>query len=130
MGSISSSDFSVSPSFNMAANMEIDTASCLSKAPASSSSSHSHTSMDNNYFCGVCFIDCGPGSGEEGCRWHSHGDWLEAEKKWVYLCSGCSKYLWRLFSKGEDVKDWDSSRKDFMLFLKYEIEKAQMMMNS
>ncbi len=79
-----------------------------------------------NYYCGVCFEDLGPRDGAKG-RWQKYGDWREQEKKWVYMCPSCSKYLWRLYSKGEyDLQNLNNEVffKDFLLFLKYELKKT------
>lgn len=78
-------------------------------------------------YCGVCFVDAEPQCGQTG-QWQKYGDWRESEKKWVYICSGCSKDLWRLYSKGEKdllELDMDSFYKDYMVFLKFELEKRK-----
>ena len=79
------------------------------------------------YFCGCCFSDVLHQMGQGG-RWQKYGDWMENEYKWVYLCSGCGRFLWRLYSKDEKEfmdlqQDWFN--KDFMIFLKAELEKRR-----
>lgn len=105
---------------------------CIDSA-ASSSDEKSYSDKppaDENLFCGVCFIDCGEKAYQEGCRWQAYGDWTLHEKKWVYLCSGCNKYFWRLFSKDEyPEEDWKRQRKDYMLFVKNEMECAKKLLS-
>jgi hypothetical protein len=112
-------------SFDMDANMDLDMSTGPVNVP--STSVQPHRSLGKGYFCGVCFIDCCPDSVSKGCRWHKYGDVTLDEKKWVHLCPSCDKYLWRLFSKFEELEDWNRCKKDYMLFLKHEIEKAQNM---
>ena len=81
-----------------------------------------------NMFCGVCWVDAGPQCGVVRGRWQQYGDWRENEKKWVYMCSGCSRYLWRLYSKDEgDLRDlnMDLFYKDFTVFLESELQRRR-----
>ena len=81
---------------------------------------------DENYYCGLCNIDCGTEK-QEGCRWQKYGDWRMGEAFWIYLCQGCRKYLWRLYSKDEYTEqtevDPETFYKDFGVFLKDEIRR-------
>ena len=83
--------------------------------------------MDQDMFCGRCFEDCGTAKsctfrGALG-QWQQFGDWRENEKKWTFLCTGCSRLLWRLYSKCEsgNISSHDSFNKDYMIFLAHEL---------
>ena len=84
---------------------------------------------DDNYYCGLCGIDCGDSQFRQGCRWHKYGDFRHGEVFWIYLCKGCGKYLWRLYSKDEYDEaaevDPNAFYKGFGLFLKQELERLR-----
>ena len=93
---------------------------------------HSMKFDDNDHykgtvFCGLCYDNGMYEIGQRG-RWLQHGDWMQNEQKWIYLCSSCQRFLWRLYSKDEgDLQDLQEERfnKDFMIFLKVELEKRR-----
>ena len=108
--------------------MQVDGDMSPSNIPVSPTSSLGSWTQPlvKDYYCGYCFIDCGPSSGQQGCKWQQYGDWTLNEKKWIYLRPSCNNFLWRLFSKHE--LEWDAPKaiwmKDYKLFLKFEIEAA------
>jgi hypothetical protein len=82
---------------------------------------------NDTYFCGLCHSDVWHQMGQGG-KWQQYGDWMQNEKRWVFLCSSCLGFLWRLYSKDEgDLRDLQLDRfnKDFMIFLKVELEKRR-----
>lgn len=74
-------------------------------------------------YCGYCLEDC-DGLSKKG-RWQKYGDTKEGEKFWVYLCSSCSRLLWRLYSKDEEWHDYHAMCVEYMAFLKEELAKPK-----
>ena len=82
----------------------------------------------DNYYCGVCCIDCSSSQYSEGAKWQKYGDWTLNDWQWIYLCRCCNRTLMRMFGKfEEDLNDLDRSRwyKEYMLYLKSEIPKLR-----
>ena len=93
------------------------------------SQTHIMLQPEANFYCGLCNIDCGGTHRQEGCRWQKYGDWRIGEVFWIYLCKGCRKFLWRLYSKFEfdeqAEQDPETFYKMFGVFLRDEIHKSQ-----
>ena len=82
----------------------------------------------DNYFCGICNTDCSIKQYQEGAKWQKYGDWMQKDWRWIYLCRGCNRTLWRMFGKfEEDVNALEHERfwKEYELWLKSEIPRLQ-----
>ena len=85
--------------------------------------------VDQKMYCGKCFSSCATRKdthfkGMNG-HWQQYGDFKENEKRWVFLCQGCSRLLWRLYSKDEPCDDWNQYNKEYMVFLKEELSRTR-----
>jgi hypothetical protein len=80
----------------------------IANIPVSPTSLHSLKFDDNDhsincdchandtYFCGLCYSDVLHQMGQGG-KWQQHGDWMQNEQRWVYLCSSCLRFfMWCL----------------------------------
>ena len=82
----------------------------------------------DNYFCGICNLDCSALQYQEGAKWQKYGDWRLNQIQWIYLCRCCNRTLWRMFAKfEEDVNALENKRfwKEYQLFLASEIPKLR-----
>ena len=84
---------------------------------------------DDNYYCGLCNLECGGTEKQEGCRWQKYGDWRMGEIFWIYLRKVCRRYLWRLYAKDEfdaqAEQDPQTFYKNFGVFLRDEIHQCK-----
>ena len=86
-------------------------ASMSMSADDSSMSAYEHELNQQVHQCSAC-QDCI----EDYRKWYEH------EKTWAVLCKPCVRFLWRDFSKLEDVNYFSNGWKDFP---KYVIEELQ-----
>jgi hypothetical protein len=73
--------------------------------------------QEDPLFCGYCAQGLLSSEG----RWQKYGDHWEMERKWIFLCRGCSKHFWRLYTKDEEFHDFHSMCKEYGAWLKNEL---------
>jgi hypothetical protein len=73
------------------------------------------------YFCGVCWKECGELSGYGG-RWQKYG--ADGSKS-LYICRLCSFEKWRDWTKCEEFKSHHDRNLGYLIFLEEELQKRK-----